>query len=54
MVDRLRGGRVRPRRRPPTSRDAEASLQRMVDAIKSGRLEGLLPFDRSGEPVLFD
>lgn len=38
---------------PPTSRDAEAPLQRMVDAIKSGRLEGLLPFDRRGEPVSF-
>ena len=38
---------------PPTSRDAEAPLQRMVDAIKAGRLDGLLPFDRRGEPVSF-
>lgn len=35
----------------PTSADAEAPLQRMVDAIKAGRLDGLLPFDRNGEPV---
>lgn len=37
----------------PTSADAEAPLQRMVDAIKSGRLDGLLPFDRQGDPVHF-
>ena len=37
----------------PTSRDAESALQRMVESIKSGRLEGLLPFDRRGEPVRF-
>lgn len=37
----------------PTSTDAEAPLQRMVDAIKAGRLDGLLPFDRQGDPVHF-
>jgi len=37
--------------RPLTARDAEAPLQRMVDAIKGGRIEGLLPFDRNGVPV---
>ena len=37
----------------PTSSDVEAPLQRMVDAIKAGRLEGLLPFDRRGAPVRF-
>ena len=37
----------------PTSVDAEAPLQRMVDAIKAGRLDGLLPFDRRGDPVRF-
>ena len=37
----------------PSSSDAEAPLQRMVDAIKAGRLDGLLPFDRRGEPVRF-
>jgi len=37
----------------PTSLDAEAPLQRMVDAIKAGRLDGLLPFDRRGDAVRF-
>jgi hypothetical protein len=37
----------------PSSTDAEAPLRRMVDAIKAGRLDGLLPFDRRGEPVRF-
>lgn len=37
----------------PTSADAEAPLQRMVDAIKAGRFDGLLPFDRHGDPVHF-
>ncbi len=35
----------------PTSGDVQAPLQRMVDAIKAGRLDGLLPFDRRGDPV---
>lgn len=35
----------------PTSEDAAAPLQRMVDAIKEGRIDGLLPFDRDGKPV---
>lgn len=38
---------------PPTSVDAEAPLQHMVDSIKAGRLAGMLPFDRSGDPVHF-
>ena len=37
----------------PTSTDAEAPLQRMVDAIKSGRIDGFLAFDRQGDPVRF-
>jgi hypothetical protein len=37
----------------PTSVDAEAPLQHMVDAIKAGRLDGMLPFDRHGDPVRF-
>jgi hypothetical protein len=36
---------------PPTGADTSAALQHMVDAIKSGRLEGMLPFNRLGEPV---
>jgi hypothetical protein len=38
---------------PPTSVDAEAPLQHMVDSIKAGRLDGMLPFDRHGDPVHF-
>ncbi len=37
----------------PTSADAEAPLQRMVEAIKAGRIDDLLPFDRQGDPVRF-
>ncbi|HRH89465.1 MAG TPA: ribonucleotide reductase subunit alpha [Rubrivivax sp.] len=37
--------------RPPADADVDAALQRMVDAVKSGRIEGLLPFNRAGEPV---
>lgn len=29
----------------------DAALRHMVDAIKAGRLEGMLPFNRAGEPV---
>jgi hypothetical protein len=37
--------------RPPSAADTDAALQQMVDAIKAGHLEGLLPFNRAGEPV---
>lgn len=37
----------------PTSADAEAPLQRMVDAIKGGAHGAYIPFDRSGQPVRF-
>jgi hypothetical protein len=39
--------------RPPTSHDTDAALQHMVDSIKAGRLDGMLPFSREGEPVQF-
>jgi hypothetical protein len=39
--------------RAPTPFDAEAPLQRMVDAIRTGRLGGFIPFDSEGETVLF-
>jgi hypothetical protein len=29
----------------------EAALQRMVESVKSGQLEGLIPFDRQGVAV---
>ena len=37
----------------PTSDEAAAPLQRMVDAIKSGSIGGLGPFDARGQPVQF-
>ncbi|MGL6108767.1 MAG: ribonucleotide reductase subunit alpha [Rubrivivax sp.] len=36
---------------PPSSSDTDAALQHMVDAVKSGRLDGMLPFNRAGLPV---
>lgn len=39
--------------RVPTSTDAEAPLQRMVDAIKGGSHGAYIPFDRQGHPVRF-
>jgi hypothetical protein len=36
---------------PPSSADTDAALQHMVDSIKSGRLDGMLPFNRAGMPV---
>ncbi|MBW8464958.1 ribonucleotide reductase subunit alpha [Acidovorax sp.] len=35
----------------PTSADAEAPLQRMVDAIKGGAHGAYIPFNRQGQPV---
>ncbi|NMM90401.1 ribonucleotide reductase subunit alpha [Rhodococcus sp. SRB_17] len=37
--------------RAPSSEEAEAPLQRMVDAVKEGRVGAFIPFDRQGEPV---
>ncbi|MEO7106613.1 MAG: ribonucleotide reductase subunit alpha [Rhodoferax sp.] len=36
---------------PPTNLDAELPLQRMVEAIKSGDIDGYIPFDPQGLPV---
>ena len=41
-----RGGRA------PTSEEADQSLQRMIESIKSGSIGSFIPFDRRGEPVL--
>ena len=38
----------------PTSADAEAPLQRMVDSIKGGAHGAYIPFDRRGQPVRFE
>jgi hypothetical protein len=36
---------------PPADGAVDAALQRMVEAVKSGNLSGLIPFDRRGEAV---
>ncbi len=35
----------------PTEADAEAVLQRMVEAVKTGAFGAYLPFNREGQPV---
>jgi len=40
--------------RAPTSADADLSLQRMIESIKSGAFGAFMPFNAAGEPVLFD
>ena len=35
----------------PSSQDADAPLQRMVDAIKAGTVGQFIPFNAQGEPV---
>jgi hypothetical protein len=40
--------------RPPTSMQADQSLQRMIDAIKSGAFGAFMPFDRHGQPLLIN
>ena len=39
--------------RAPGSTDAEEPLRRMVEAIRRGTHGAFMPFDRQGEPVLF-
>ena len=39
--------------REPSSSDADAPLQRMVEAIKGGAHGAYIPFDRQGQPVSF-
>jgi hypothetical protein len=40
--------------RAPTSEDAEEPLQRMVEAIKQGKIGAFIPFDPQGQPVQID
>ncbi len=37
----------------PTSAQAEAPLQRMVESIKAGRIAGFIAFDEQGQAVQF-
>ena len=39
--------------RAPTSTEADHSLQRMIESIKTGAFGAFIPFDRQGQPVLF-
>lgn len=39
--------------RAPTSAEADQSLQRMIEAIKTGAFGAFMPFDRQGQPILF-
>jgi len=40
-----------PGGRTPTSSDADAPLQRMVEAIRQGQLQAYIPFDTQGQAV---
>jgi hypothetical protein len=42
------------RGRALTHDDAEAPLQRMVDAIRAGSHGSFIPFDRTGQPVMLE
>lgn len=37
----------------PTSEEADRSLQRMIESVKTGSFGAYIPFDRQGRPVLF-
>ena len=38
----------------PTSAEADQSLRRMIESIKTGAFGAYLPFDTDGQPVLFN
>ena len=40
--------------RAPSSKETDESLQRMIESIKTGAFGSFIPFDRQGQPVLFD
>lgn len=40
--------------RPPTSKEADQALQRMIESIKVGSIGSFIPFSRAGEPMLLD
>ena len=39
--------------RPPTSKEADQPLQRMIESIKAGSFGSFIPFDRQGQSMLF-
>lgn len=40
--------------RAPTSEEADRSLQRMIESVKTGSFGSFIPFDRQGRPLLFN
>jgi hypothetical protein len=40
--------------RAPTSTEADQALQNMIESIKTGAFGAFVPFDRQGQPVLFE
>jgi len=38
----------------PTREEADRSLQRMIESIKAGSIGSFIPFDRQGQPMLFN
>ena len=40
--------------RAPTGSEADQSLQRMIEAIKTGAFGAFMPFDRLGNPLLIN
>jgi hypothetical protein len=38
--------------RAPTSKEADQSLQRMIESVKTGLFGSFIPFDRQGQPML--
>ena len=39
--------------RPPSAEEADRSLQRMIEAVKTGAFGACIPFDRRGRPLQF-
>jgi hypothetical protein len=40
--------------RAPTSEEADRPLHRMIESIKTGSFGSFIPFDRQGQPMLFN
>lgn len=40
--------------KPPGSAEADHSLRRMIEAVKSGMFGSFIPFDRQGHPMLIN
>lgn len=38
----------------PTADEADRALERMTEAVKAGKFGAFMPFDRRGDPLLFE